>query len=58
MGSNVYHASSFGDSYSAGSGTSFSCPLVAGVCALILQKNPSLTPMQVLQVIKINSYAK
>ncbi|MBK7629355.1 MAG: S8 family serine peptidase [Ignavibacteriales bacterium] len=38
MGSNVYHASSFGNSYSAGSGTSFSCPLAAGVCALIIQK--------------------
>jgi hypothetical protein len=52
MGSNVYHASSFGDSYSAGSGTSFSCPLVAGVCALILQKNSSLSPMQVLQLLR------
>lgn len=52
MGSNVYHASSFGNSYSAGGGTSFSCPLVAGVCALILQKNPSLTPMQVLQLLR------
>ena len=52
MGSNVYHASSFGNSYSAGGGTSFSCPLVAGVCALILQKNPSLTPKQVLQLLR------
>ena len=52
MGSNVYHASSFGNSYSAGSGTSYSCPLVAGVCALILQKNSSLSPMQVLQLLR------
>ncbi len=29
------------------SGTSFSCPLSAGVAALILCANPSLTPMQV-----------
>jgi subtilisin family serine protease len=52
MGSNVYHAGSTGNSYFSGSGTSFSCPLAAGVCALILQKNPSLTPMQVLQLLR------
>ena len=52
MGSNVYHAGSSGNSYYGGSGTSFSCPLVAGVCALILQKNPSLTPMEVLQLLR------
>jgi subtilisin family serine protease len=52
MGSNVYHAGSFGNQYYAGSGTSFSCPLVAGVCALILQKNPLLTPMEVLQLLR------
>jgi len=33
-------------------GTSFSCPLAAGVCALIIQKNPSLTPMEVLQLLR------
>ena len=52
MGSNVYHAGSFGNSYYGGSGTSFSCPLVAGVCALILDANPSLTPMEVLQLLR------
>jgi serine protease AprX len=52
MGSNVYHAGSFGNSYWGGDGTSFSCPLVAGVCALILQKNPALTPMEVLQLLR------
>jgi serine protease AprX len=49
MGSNVYHAGSSGNSYYGGSGTSFSCPLVAGVCALILEANPNLTPMEVLE---------
>jgi subtilisin family serine protease len=34
-------------SYEYASGTSFSCPLSAGVAALILSANPSLTPMQV-----------
>lgn len=52
MGSNVYHADSFGNSYWSGGGTSYSCPLVAGVCALILQKNSNLTPMEVLEVLR------
>ncbi len=34
-------------SYTSASGTSFSCPLSAGVAALILCANPGLTPMQV-----------
>ncbi|MDH3269161.1 MAG: S8 family serine peptidase [Ignavibacteria bacterium] len=33
--------------YTTASGTSFSCPLSAGVAALILCSNPNLTPMQV-----------
>ncbi len=52
MGSNVYHAGSFGNQYWSGDGTSFSCPLIAGVCALILDANPSLTPMELLQVLR------
>ena len=52
MGSNVYHADSFGNQYWSGGGTSYSCPLLAGVCALIIQKNPNLTPMEVLQVLR------
>lgn len=35
-----------------GSGTSFSCPMVAGSCAIILSANPSLTPMQVIGLLK------
>jgi hypothetical protein len=52
MGSNNYFASTSGNQYSNGGGTSFSCPLAAGVCALILQKNPALTPMEVLQLLR------
>jgi len=52
MGSNVYHASSSANSYFFGGGTSYSCPLAAGVCALLLQANPNLKPMEVLQVLK------
>lgn len=37
---------------SSGSGTSFSCPMVAGACALILSANHSLAPMQVIGVLK------
>lgn len=52
MGSNNYYAGTSGNQYWNGSGTSFSCPLVAGVCALLLQKNPSLTPMEILQLLR------
>jgi serine protease AprX len=41
-------ASPYNDySFTSSSGTSFSCPLSAGVAALILCVNPALTPMQV-----------
>lgn len=38
--------------YESVSGTSFSCPLTAGVCALILSANPSLTPYQVREALR------
>jgi subtilisin family serine protease len=48
MGSGVRVASPYSDNgYTSSSGTSFSCPLAAGVAALILSENPTLTPMQV-----------
>jgi subtilisin family serine protease len=49
MGSNVYVArSSTPTSYGNSSGTSFSCPILAGACALMLSVNSNLTPMEVL----------
>ncbi len=33
-------------------GTSFSCPLTAGVCGLILSTNPNLTPYQVREALR------
>jgi len=53
MGAGVYmagpvHATDF----RVGSGTSFSCPLVAGVAALILAAHPHLTPMQVAEALR------
>jgi subtilisin family serine protease len=48
LGSGDVVASPNGDhTYTSASGTSFSCPLSAGVAALILCSNPNLTPMQV-----------
>ncbi|MBS1516565.1 MAG: S8 family serine peptidase [Bacteroidetes bacterium] len=37
--------------YSSGSGTSFSCPMTAGACAMILSANPNLTPMEVRAIL-------
>lgn len=44
--------------YSYGSGTSYSCPLTAGVCALILSAHPDLTPMQVKEALKMTANNK
>ena len=41
-----------GGTFGYGSGTSFSAPIVAGVAALVLSVNPSLTPAQVTNVLK------
>ena len=38
--------------YGMMNGTSFSCPLTAGVCALILSAHPELTPMQVREALR------
>ncbi len=37
------------------SGTSFSCPLTAGVCALMLSAHPGLTPAQVRWALKMTA---
>src|SRR5207247_1602869 len=41
-----------GGGYGSGSGTSFSAPIVAGVAALVLSVNPSLSPAQLTDVLK------
>jgi subtilisin family serine protease len=43
------------DGYSYKSGTSMACPLVAGLCGLILTQNPSFTPAQVLSCLQTTS---
>jgi serine protease AprX len=35
-----------------GSGTSWACPMNAGACALVLSANKSLTPMQIIGIMK------
>jgi serine protease AprX len=53
LGSNDYIADpSKATSYTYGSGTSFSCPLIAGVCAQLLSYNPKLTPMQIRDALR------
>jgi len=56
MGSNVYVAAPWSNTeYTNSSGTSFSCPLAAGVAALVLCVNPNLTPMQVRDAMRLTA---
>ncbi|MDZ7271895.1 MAG: S8 family serine peptidase [candidate division KSB1 bacterium] len=53
MGVRVYMAGPLhATDFRLGSGTSFSCPMVAGVAALILAAHPWLTPMQVGEALR------
>ncbi len=52
MGSGVVCFDPYDKSYMYASGTSLSCPLVAGVCALVLQAHPELGPMEVREAIR------
>lgn len=53
---NIAAASGAGNTgFTTGSGTSFSCPMTAGVCALILSANYNLTPMEVRQLLVLTA---
>ncbi|MGB5894701.1 MAG: S8 family serine peptidase, partial [Ignavibacteriaceae bacterium] len=53
MGSGVYVArSSSPTSYGTSSGTSFSCPILAAAAALVLSVDPTLTPMEILDLLR------
>jgi len=53
IGSNVISAGSRDNEiYANGSGTSFSAPAIAGLCALLLQANPYLNPISMREVLR------
>ena len=57
VGSDVYVASGFDPTgYDFVQGTSFSCPLTAGVAALVLKVHPEATAMQIVNAIKTTAY--
>lgn len=51
-GSGVWGADPGYDTFSGRSGTSFSAPLVTGVCALLLQIHPELTPYELITLLR------
>jgi subtilisin family serine protease len=56
QGSNVYTVEVGGSNiYDSVAGTSFSCPLTAGVAALILEINPTWTNVDILDALKITA---
>jgi hypothetical protein len=55
-GVSIRTTSNAGDtSYSSVSGTSFACPITAGLCGLIWSRNPTLTPAEVEAIIRSTS---
>ena len=59
QGTSVYLASPASERlpspYGFGAGTSFSCPQVAGVAALVLSAHPYLTPMEVRDALRLTA---
>ncbi len=56
LGVNVPMASYYSDSgYMTANGTSFASPLIAGVATLMLERVPGLTPMEVLEALRVTA---
>lgn len=56
MGVSVYVASKRNESsYEFSNGTSFSTPITAGVCALLLSAHPELTPLEVREALRMTA---
>ncbi len=51
-GQGIWVATPRDSGYTYSNGTSFATPLVAGVCALLLQKDPALKPQQVIGLLR------
>lgn len=52
-GVGIYTTSHTSDSsYASATGTSFACPLAAGLCGLVWSRDPSLTPAQVESILR------
>jgi serine protease len=49
------HTTSFNDVYSSPSGTSFSCPIVSGAAALVWAHNPTFSPVQVAEQLRVSA---
>lgn len=63
MGMNVFvsvtHSDTGNDTtFTYADGTSFSCPLTSGVCALILSAHPELAPMQLREALRMTANNK
>jgi serine protease AprX len=54
FGNSAYHALA-GGGYGYSNGTSYACPMVAGICALMLEAHPGLTPAEVMEALKMTA---
>ncbi len=53
-GTNIY-TTTYNDAYGTDSGTSLSAPIVSGAAALVWAQNPSFTPLQVAEQLRVSA---
>lgn len=51
FGNSAYHATA-GGGYGWSNGTSYACPVVAGICGLMLEAHPGMTPAEVIEALR------